>query len=97
MDNIRNMLLAAVHLLSSAPTSAISHLYCDVIFGTASDSERVVLLQTSGDQNEGPPHPDQGGQRITEEWLDSLSNQDCFWRFRMTAPEIYTWLRLLKF
>ena len=28
------------------------------------------------------PRPEQGGQRITEEWLRSLKTRDCLWRFR---------------
>ncbi|KAJ7347929.1 hypothetical protein DFH08DRAFT_618353, partial [Mycena albidolilacea] len=32
--------------------------------------------------------PEQGGQRITEDWLRSLRSRDCLWRFRMTADEL---------
>ncbi|KAJ7711834.1 hypothetical protein B0H16DRAFT_1258684, partial [Mycena metata] len=34
------------------------------------------------------PRPEQGGHRITEEWLRSLKSRDCLWRFRMTAEEL---------
>ncbi|TFK32535.1 hypothetical protein BDQ12DRAFT_590379, partial [Crucibulum laeve] len=34
------------------------------------------------------PHPDQGGQRITREWLLGLMPWDCTWHFQMTAHEI---------
>ncbi|KAJ7134493.1 hypothetical protein C8R44DRAFT_572002, partial [Mycena epipterygia] len=33
--------------------------------------------------------PEQGGQRITADWLHSLRSRDCQWRFRMTADELF--------
>jgi hypothetical protein len=28
------------------------------------------------------PHPEIGGQRLTEEYVESLSEAECIWRFR---------------
>ncbi|KAH7904657.1 hypothetical protein BJ138DRAFT_1183994 [Hygrophoropsis aurantiaca] len=35
-----------------------------------------------------PPRPVQGGERITEAWLRSLTDRECLWQFRMTADEL---------
>ncbi|KAF8219992.1 hypothetical protein L208DRAFT_1426958 [Tricholoma matsutake] len=51
------------------------------------------LLNPSKD---GPPCPEQGGQQITEVWLDSLKDCDCLWRFHMTASEIYEMIKALE-
>lgn len=45
----------------------------------AANAERVTALLS---EKAGPPRPEQGGQRITEEWLRSLKDRDCLWRFR---------------
>ncbi|KAJ7203302.1 hypothetical protein GGX14DRAFT_297756, partial [Mycena pura] len=42
------------------------------------------------------PRPQQGGHRITEEYLTSLSPGDCVWRFRMTASQLCTLATALK-
>ncbi|THU92324.1 hypothetical protein K435DRAFT_906381 [Dendrothele bispora CBS 962.96] len=39
-------------------------------------------------EKEGVARPDQGGQRITEEWLSSLTDQACRYHFRFTFPEL---------
>ncbi|KAJ7312700.1 hypothetical protein DFH08DRAFT_640274, partial [Mycena albidolilacea] len=38
--------------------------------------------------SDDPARPQQGGQRITEDWLRALKRRDCLWRFRMTADEL---------
>ena len=86
MDDLQRLLLTSVPLLAqplpllpllqtATQASVMSYL------SQPSDSARIAaLLQASSTSN--IPRPEQGGQRITEEWLTSLSNRDCQWRFR---------------
>ena len=56
-----------------------------LVYGTqAADIDCVTGLMeiVHARPMDGPPRPEQGGQRITPEWLNSLSNRDCLWRFR---------------
>lgn len=39
----------------------------------------VVVQQTL---HPSYPHPELGGQRITTEWLDTISDEEALWRFR---------------
>ncbi|KAJ3752078.1 hypothetical protein EV360DRAFT_26278, partial [Lentinula raphanica] len=39
-------------------------------------------------ENTEMPRPEQGGERISVEYLFSLSNRHCVWAFRFTASEI---------
>jgi hypothetical protein len=43
---------------------------------------QIFTAERRAAQREQPPRPDQGGQRITEEWLRSLKTRDCLWCFR---------------
>jgi hypothetical protein len=42
----------------------------------------LMLVSETSKHADGPPRPEQGGQRITPEWLNSLTSRDCLWRFR---------------
>lgn len=47
-----------------------------------SDFERLTALLKPSNSEDGCPRPEQGGQRITTEWLETLRPRDCQWRFR---------------
>ena len=35
------------------------------------------------------PHPTQGGEHISEDWLRGLSDQECLWQFRYLFSNLY--------
>jgi hypothetical protein len=93
MDNdakkkaLQRILLTAAPLLSEPTplppllqpaTTAQFLAYLSEVIGQ--DLDRTILLMQTTDS--GPARPQQGGQRITEEWLFSLKSRDCQWRFR---------------
>jgi hypothetical protein len=45
-------------------------------------NQLISLAHQSQLQQTEQAWPEQGGQHITEEWLCSLKNRDCQWRFR---------------
>jgi hypothetical protein len=86
MDLCQLLLAATPLLVQPLPTppildgatlgSLIAHL------GAESDAERLMILLQANPPEDERARPDQGGQRITEEWLNSLAPRDCRWRFR---------------
>lgn len=68
-----------VSILSSrAPPALISSSqFHEEILAAADVLEREGFLRTTL-----PPRPQQGGRRITKEWLNGLGDRDCLWRFR---------------
>lgn len=42
----------------------------------------LAAVALEDEERTQPPRPGMGGQRITEEWLRSLSSRECLWRFR---------------
>jgi hypothetical protein len=85
--NLRRALLAAAPFLAQPPPlppilqpTTIAELMAYLSLATGEETNRILLLlQPSG---QGPPRPEQGGQHITPDWLRSLKNRDCIWRFR---------------
>ena len=67
----------------------------------ATTSSNVLLSSIASmvnHSNTPPPRPEQGGQRITLNWLHSLSEESCLWQFRLVYftlknldRELMTW------
>ncbi|KAL1759138.1 hypothetical protein FB107DRAFT_186023, partial [Schizophyllum commune] len=51
---------------------------------------------TQSQRSRRRPRPRQGGHRITKQYLKSLSDEDCLWRFRFTAADLITVVDALK-
>ncbi|TFY73874.1 hypothetical protein EWM64_g10139 [Hericium alpestre] len=92
---LRDFLLLVAPLLLQPPrptaTTSILQKLQGVAAAASSHTTSAAELLIASDLEEldnQRPRPAQGGQRITEEWLRSLSSADCVWRFRMTADEI---------
>ncbi|GLB43896.1 putative DDE superfamily endonuclease [Lyophyllum shimeji] len=93
-QRLQQILVAAVPLLAQPPalppllqTAMQASLFA--YLSDPADYERIMGLMQVCEGNTQPPRPAQGGQRITEEWLNTLDERDCLWWFRMPAPEIY--------
>jgi hypothetical protein len=87
MNKLQKILIAAAPIIAQPPplppvlqvatqAGILQYLH------DAGDSERLMQLLQASDKPDGPPHPELGGQRITEEWLMSLKDRDSLWRFR---------------
>jgi hypothetical protein len=87
-ENLRKLLLAAVPVLARpAPLPPVLQpTTCAAIMahlGNVAAFERLMALaHHSQSKTNERARPDQGGQHITEEWLRSLNNRECEWRFR---------------
>jgi hypothetical protein len=87
-ENLRRLLLAAVPLLTRVmPVPPILQpMTCGAVMAHITDmaefNQLISLAHQSQSQQTERARPEQGGQRITEEWLRSLKNRDCQWRFR---------------
>jgi hypothetical protein len=44
-----------------------------------------TIAATTSQIQPTPPRPDQGGERITLNWLHALSEENCLWRFRLVV------------
>ncbi|KAJ7104690.1 hypothetical protein C8R44DRAFT_887136 [Mycena epipterygia] len=100
-DNLRRILVAAAPFLTQPPPLppilqplTMAELMAHISLTTGEDINRTILLMQPSDS--GPPRPEQGWQRITEEWLRSLKTRDCQWRFRMTADELLDLVKALE-
>lgn len=54
-------------------------IYSDVMAAVEACSASAAAVATLPKEQ---PRPEQGGERITEDWLYSLSDGECLWRFR---------------
>jgi hypothetical protein len=88
LENLRRLLLAAVPLLiKPAPLPPIlqpvtSAAVMAHLADMASFAHIIALTSNSKSEENERARPEQGGQRITEDWLHSLKSRDCQWRFR---------------
>jgi hypothetical protein len=87
MADLKQLLLHAIlpiiteqpPLLRQHPAFAVADDY---------DPDYIAFMQASEltRQQRSEPreraYPEQGGERISETWLQSLSDRDCRWRFR---------------
>ena len=85
--NLHQLLLAATPLLvKPLPTAPI--LYVATIgsllahLGAEGDAQCLMMLLQAKPPEDEHARCDQGGQRITEDWLNFLAPRDCRWRFR---------------
>ncbi|CAK5276153.1 unnamed protein product [Mycena citricolor] len=86
LENVLRIVAAASPLIFPPPpvpptTSNISSLLAPVLSDLTGQDDDSILSFIKLSES-GPPRPEQGGQRITEEWLSGLTNRDCLWRFR---------------
>jgi hypothetical protein len=86
-ENLRRTLIAAAPFLAQPPLlppilqpATIAELMAYLSLATGEETNRILLLVQPSQQ--GPARPEQGGQRITQDWLHSLKSRDCIWRFR---------------
>ena len=90
--NLYGILLAAAPLLTEIllvppilQPSIQASILADVYGSLAVDQVLTLMAVTSIVSTascDSPPRPEQGGQCITVDWLNSLRNQDCLWMFR---------------
>ena len=85
MVNVKHVLLAILPVLT-APSPFRTPLAETQQNGILTKFTTVIqsfaISATAIANSYSPPLPDQGGQRITDEWLLSLSDRECLWRFR---------------
>ena len=86
MDKLQKILLAAAPIIAQPPPlppvlQVATQAGIIQYLQDAGDSERLLHLLQASDKPDGPPRPEQGGQRITEEWLMSLKDQDSLRHF----------------
>ncbi|KAJ7807432.1 hypothetical protein B0H14DRAFT_991562 [Mycena olivaceomarginata] len=93
-QNLARILVAAAPFLAEPPllppilqptVTAESLAYLSLVTG---ESYSHILLFVNQAKQRERARPEQGGQRITEDWLRSLKNRDCEWRFRMAVDEL---------
>ena len=93
MVNIRNLLLALLPVASAQPPAifvlptAIPAVVSDDGTNNITDVLQVLTIQVAEEHRSYEraklrASPEIGGQRITKEWLHSLQDRDCVWRFR---------------
>jgi hypothetical protein len=58
---------------SRDPTTAYSYILLS----------SIASVTVASHLNSSPPRPEQGGQHISLYWLQSLSEEDCLWHFRL--------------
>lgn len=87
--NLFNVLAAVLPLVTQIPPlptvlqAATQASIFALVYGSPEiDQIMTLMLVSNHDHGDGPPRPEQGGQRITPEWLNSLISRDCLWRFR---------------
>jgi hypothetical protein len=94
--NLYNILLAAAPLLTEIPlvppilqAATQASILADVYGSSAAEQVLTLMAVTTiVGTDDGPPRPEQGGQRITVDWLNSLGNRDCLWRFRYSTTSL---------
>jgi hypothetical protein len=74
----KQTLLTLLPLLTERPPPPISLLIPD----TPCDNDNIAAISPIIDTPQTKPHPEIGGQRLTEEYVESLSEAECVWRFR---------------
>jgi hypothetical protein len=86
-DNLRRILLAAAPLFAEPPPlppilqpATLTEIFGYLSLATGDETNRILLVMQPSEPNK--PRPEQGGQRITEDWLCSLKSRDCQRRFR---------------
>jgi hypothetical protein len=87
-QNLARVLIAAAPFLAQ-PTplppilqpAVTAELLTHLSLATGEEYSRILLFVDQAKERERA-RPEQGGQRITEEWLRSLKNRDCELRFR---------------
>jgi hypothetical protein len=93
-ENLRRLLLIAAPLFSEPPPlppilqpATMAELLAYLSMATGERTNRLLLLMQELPVD--PARPEQGGQRITEDWLHSLRSRDCVWCFRcVNAPSL---------
>ncbi|KAJ7236613.1 hypothetical protein C8J57DRAFT_964153, partial [Mycena rebaudengoi] len=88
-------LLTEPPLLPPALSTETSALMTYLSMATGEDLERTMLFMPSATEL-SQARPEQGGQRITVDWLLSSKSRDCLWRFRLTAEELCDLAKALK-
>ncbi|KAJ8507424.1 hypothetical protein ONZ45_g10210 [Pleurotus djamor] len=69
----------------------------DSLLGSAvNDPSLIQYAVPETTQRHPSPSPQQGGERITKEWLCSLDPEECLWRFRFYASELIELSEQLK-
>ena len=83
MVDIKAILAATVPAFVLPPLSLTTHS----IYGSHEEIPPITLgvLLAATSEFEGPSRPGQGGERISQSWLESLSDQECLWHFRYGA------------
>jgi hypothetical protein len=90
MVNIRRVLLAILPIISQPPTVITGQILSDIPVYQYICSHIAATLEICGTitvaaallHGEESNRPELGGERITEDWLRSLSDRECLWRFR---------------
>jgi hypothetical protein len=81
-ENLRWLLLTRVTLVPPTLQPMTCGAVMAHITNMADFNQLISLAHQSQSQQTEQAQPEQGGQCITEEWLHSLKNCDCQWRFR---------------
>jgi hypothetical protein len=92
-QNLARILVAAAPFLAEPPLlppilqpTVTAELLAYLSLVTGENYSHILLFVNQAKQRERA-RPEQGGQRITEDWLCSLKNRDCEWRFRYASND----------
>ncbi|EPQ55484.1 hypothetical protein GLOTRDRAFT_93696 [Gloeophyllum trabeum ATCC 11539] len=91
LQALSRLLLASLPFLDGVAELPPSHrIASQAVLPTAPADfqEHAAYLRAAEREVRERARPEQGGQRITQEWLQSLRSRDCQWRFRFTYDEI---------
>jgi hypothetical protein len=86
MNQLNAAWVAAAITVLSAPHPIVPHTQHILQDRNPTTSFGILLsaaAATATVLNPTRPHPEQGGQRITLFWLQSLSEESCLWHFRL--------------
>jgi hypothetical protein len=78
--NLFNVLAAVLPLVTQIPPlptvlqAATQASVFALVYGSP-EIDQIMTLMLVSNHGDGPPRPDQGGQRITPEWLNSLMSR----------------------
>jgi hypothetical protein len=98
MINIRQFLLSLLPVISDRPPPVfLTPTFAAAVSDSSGNFSHVIDCKVAeAKQNYNPqPRPEIGGQRITEDWLHSLKESDCLWRFRYVATYCLLEIKLM--
>jgi hypothetical protein len=108
MVNLQQFLLSLLPVIGDRPAPVfLAPTFAAAVFddGGIDDFLHAIYVteERQRHENESQARPEIGGQRITDDWLRSLTDKDCLWRFwyanwwhSMTANKLFKMVDALE-